>query len=199
MLELLTEPPPAEASAKMTSIEGVRTVPTVLTTQQGPDRYLGPKRRVRCLSCKGLLLIGNGPPSSGFERPSSSSGWRWHPDSSDVCFFDGPHGYLIAFWRTAADAHAFFTSDLHQAAMQDLFRHRCRVQPLRRPVGDDNARPRHLLPAMRRRDAPRPRACAAAAAPSCSIPLPCRVMPKPECTKLAAALQSKAASRQVLT
>ena len=32
MLELLTEPPPAEAIARMTSIEGVRTVPTLLTT-----------------------------------------------------------------------------------------------------------------------------------------------------------------------
>ena len=51
---------------------------------KGPTDISDPKRRVRCLSCKGLLLIGNGPPSSGFERPSSSSGWRWHPDSSDV-------------------------------------------------------------------------------------------------------------------
>ena len=43
MLELLTEPPPAEAIAKMTAIEGVRIVPTALTTQQGPDRQLGPE------------------------------------------------------------------------------------------------------------------------------------------------------------
>ena len=37
MLELLTDPPPPEAIAKMTAIEGVRIVPTMLTTQQGPD------------------------------------------------------------------------------------------------------------------------------------------------------------------
>ena len=39
-------------------------------------------------------------------------------------FFDGPHGYLIAFWRTTADAHAFFSSDEHQAAMRELYRQR---------------------------------------------------------------------------
>ena len=52
MLELLTEPPPAEAIARMTSIEGVRTVPTLLTTQQGARPISDPRRRVRCLSCK---------------------------------------------------------------------------------------------------------------------------------------------------
>jgi hypothetical protein len=42
MFELLSEPPPPEAIAKMTAIEGVRIVPTALTIQQGPDRHLGP-------------------------------------------------------------------------------------------------------------------------------------------------------------
>ena len=39
-------------------------------------------------------------------------------------FADGPHYTLLALWHTAADAHAFFSSDEHQAAMGDLFRHR---------------------------------------------------------------------------
>ena len=39
-------------------------------------------------------------------------------------FFDGPYGYLIAFWRTTADAYAFFSSDQHQAAMRELYRQR---------------------------------------------------------------------------
>ena len=30
----------------------------------------------------------------------------------------------IAFWRTPADAHAFFSRDEHQAAMRDLYRER---------------------------------------------------------------------------
>jgi heme-degrading monooxygenase HmoA len=35
-------------------------------------------------------------------------------------FADGPRGYLTAFWRTPADAHAFFSSDEHQAVMREL-------------------------------------------------------------------------------
>ena len=43
MVELLTQPPPMEAIARMTAIEGVRVAPTVLATQQGPDGHLGPE------------------------------------------------------------------------------------------------------------------------------------------------------------
>jgi hypothetical protein len=50
MLELLTMTPPAEVVAKITAIEGVRIVPTVLTTQQGLERHLGPE-------AAGALLI----------------------------------------------------------------------------------------------------------------------------------------------
>ena len=39
-------------------------------------------------------------------------------------FADGPHYTLIALWRTRAEAHAFFSSDEHQAAMRELFRNR---------------------------------------------------------------------------
>jgi heme-degrading monooxygenase HmoA len=39
-------------------------------------------------------------------------------------FTDGPHDTLFALWRTAADAHAFFSSDRHQTARRDLFAHR---------------------------------------------------------------------------
>jgi hypothetical protein len=41
-----------------------------------------------------------------------------------INFTDGPHYTLIALWRTTADAHAFFASDEHQAAMRELYRHR---------------------------------------------------------------------------
>ena len=40
MLELLTKSPPPAVTAKLTAIEGVRIAPTVLGTQQGPDRHL---------------------------------------------------------------------------------------------------------------------------------------------------------------
>ena len=43
MVTLLTQPPPMEAIARMTAIEGVQIVPTMLATQRGPDGHLGPE------------------------------------------------------------------------------------------------------------------------------------------------------------
>jgi hypothetical protein len=48
MFELLSEPPPPEAIAKMTAIEGVRIVPTALMIQQGPDGHLDQRQRAHC-------------------------------------------------------------------------------------------------------------------------------------------------------
>jgi hypothetical protein len=47
-VELLAEPPPAQAIAKMTALEGVRIVPTLLTTQQDPTASSDPKARAPC-------------------------------------------------------------------------------------------------------------------------------------------------------
>jgi heme-degrading monooxygenase HmoA len=125
MIELLSQPPPMDVIARMTAIEGVRVAPTVLATQRGPDGHLGPEaagavlilqatfvdeRRAAgfWLTAAGLMeLLAEAP---GFIR-------RFN-------FTDGPHYTLIALWRTVADAHAFFSSDAHQAAMRELFRHR---------------------------------------------------------------------------
>src|SRR5204862_5390502 len=43
MVELLTQPPPMDVIARMVAIEGVQVIPTVVATQQGPDRHLGPE------------------------------------------------------------------------------------------------------------------------------------------------------------
>jgi hypothetical protein len=48
MFGLLSEPPPPEAVAKITAIEGVRIVPTALTTQQGSDGTSDQRRRPQC-------------------------------------------------------------------------------------------------------------------------------------------------------
>ena len=124
-VELLTEPPPAEAIAKMTAIEGVRIVPTLLTTQQGPERHLGPEgagavlilhatfvdeRGFQAFWVRAAALVEQLAEAPGFIRRFT--------------FADGPLGYLIAFWRSPADAHAFFSRDEHQAAMRDLYRER---------------------------------------------------------------------------
>ena len=125
MLELLTQPPPAEAIARMTAIEGVRVVPTALTTQQGPERHLGPEAAGAVLILQATFA--DEQRAAGFwlkaaelfERLAVAPGFIRR-----FSFFDGPHGYLIAFWRTTADAHAFFSSDEHQAAMRELYRQR---------------------------------------------------------------------------
>jgi heme-degrading monooxygenase HmoA len=125
MIELLTQPPPPEASAKLAAIDGVRIVPTMLTTQEGPDGYLGPEAAGAVLILHATFVDERGfqafwvRAAALFEQLSRAPGFIRR-----FSFADGPLGYLIAFWRTPADAHAFFSSDEHQAAMRDLYRER---------------------------------------------------------------------------
>jgi len=125
MFELLTMTPPPDAIAKMTSIEGLCIVPTMLATQQGPDRHLGPEAAGALLILQGTFVDQQGAAAFWvkaaelFERLSHAPGFIRR-----FSFADGPHGYLIAFWRTAADAHVFFSTNEHQAAMRELFRDR---------------------------------------------------------------------------
>ena len=125
MIELLTQPPPAEVIARMTASAGVRVAPTVLATQQGPDGHLGPEGAGALLLLQATFVDEQG--AAGFwstaagliERLTVAPGFirRFN-------FADGPHYTLIVLWRTPADAHAFFASPEHQAAMQGLYRGR---------------------------------------------------------------------------
>jgi heme-degrading monooxygenase HmoA len=125
MVELLTQPPPMEAIAKMTAIPGVRVAPTVLGTQQGPDGHLGPEAAGAVLILQATFVDDQRATefwltAAGLmERLATAPGFirRFN-------FTDGPHYTLIALWRTTADAHAFFSSDHHQSAMRELFRRR---------------------------------------------------------------------------
>lgn len=125
MLELLTTSPPPEVIAKITAIAGVSIVPTVLTTQQGPERHLGPEAAGAVLILQATFVDKEGAnkfwlkAAELFEFLATAPGFIRR-----FSFADGPHGMLIAFWRTAADAHAFFSSEKHQAAMRDLYRQR---------------------------------------------------------------------------
>ena len=122
MIELLSQPPPAEAIARMTAIDGVRVVPTILATQQGPDRHLGPE-------AAGALLVLQ---ATFVDEDRAAEFWQSAASLMELLalapgfirrynFTDGPHYTLLALWRTTADAHAFFASDEHQAAMRDLY------------------------------------------------------------------------------
>jgi heme-degrading monooxygenase HmoA len=125
MIELLTQRPPAEAVVRMSAIEGVRIVPAMLTTQQGPDRHLGPEGAGAVLILQATFV----------DEQRAAAFWLTNAGLMEqlatapgfirrFSFADGPYYTLIAFWRTTADAHAFFSSDEHQAAMRELYRHR---------------------------------------------------------------------------
>lgn len=125
MIELLTTPPPMDVIARMVAIGGVQVTPTILASQQGPDRALGPE-------AAGAILI----LQATFADEDRAAGfWQTAAGLMEALatapgfirrynFTDGPHYTLIAFWRTIADAHAFFASDEHQAAMRALYEHR---------------------------------------------------------------------------
>jgi heme-degrading monooxygenase HmoA len=125
MVELLTEPPPMDVIARMVAIEGVQVTPTIVASQQGPDRRLGPEAAGAILILQATFV--DADRAAGFwqtaaglmEQLATAPGFirRYN-------FTDGPHYTLIAFWRTTADAHAFFSGDEHQAAMRALFEHR---------------------------------------------------------------------------
>jgi heme-degrading monooxygenase HmoA len=125
MLELLTEPPPPEAIAKLTAIEGVRIASTTLSVQQGPERHLGPEGAGAVLILQATFVDKQGihrfymRVADLMERLAVAPGFIRR-----FSFAAGQHFTTIVLWRTAADAHAFFTSDVHQAAMRDLYRER---------------------------------------------------------------------------
>src|SRR4051794_29704282 len=125
MVELLTQPPPPEAIARMTAIEGVRVTPTVVATQEGPDRHLGPE-------AAGAVLILQ---ATFVDEDRAAEFWTAAAELMEHVatapgfirrfnFTDGPHYTLIALWRTVDDAHAFFAGAEHQAAVKGLYRHR---------------------------------------------------------------------------
>ena len=125
MVELLSGPPPMDVLARMVAIEGVHVTPTVVAVQEGPARHLGPE-------AAGAILILQ---ATFIDEDRAAAFWRTAAGLMEKLatapgfirrynFTDGPHYTLFAFWRTPADAHAFFSSDEHQAAMRELFEHR---------------------------------------------------------------------------
>ncbi|MEA2901412.1 MAG: hypothetical protein QOH36_1299 [Actinomycetota bacterium] len=125
MIELLTQPPPAEVIARMVSNAGLRLTPTMLGTQQGPDGHLGPE------GAGALLLL----QATFVDEQRAAAFWQTVAGLTERLaaapgfirrfnFLDGPHFTLIVMWRSPAHAHAFFASAEHQAAMRELYRGR---------------------------------------------------------------------------
>src|SRR6186997_2224747 len=102
MVELLSQPPPPEAIARMVAIEGVQVVPTVLATQQGPERHLGPEAAGAVLILQATFI----DPDGAAEFWATAAGLMEQLQTAPgfirrVNFADGPHFTLIAFWRSA--------------------------------------------------------------------------------------------------
>ncbi|MBF4770489.1 hypothetical protein ISU10_22170 [Nocardioides agariphilus] len=121
----MTGPPPPQAIEAMTTIEGVRMFPATINAQAGPDGLLGPESAGAI-----LLLQGTFADMDGFDEfwvkvvelmrlLATAPGFMRRYN-----FADGPHYTLIAFWRTVEDAHRFFASPEHQAAMRLSFERR---------------------------------------------------------------------------
>jgi heme-degrading monooxygenase HmoA len=125
VVELLSQPPPAEAIARMSAIEGVQITPAMLATQQGPDGRLGPEAAGAVLLLQATFVDEDrlaaffAQAATLMEQLATARGFIRR-----YTFADGPHYTLIALWRSVADAHTFFASEEHRAAMDELFRHR---------------------------------------------------------------------------
>ena len=125
MTQLLAVSPPPDALADMQAIEGIRTAPTMLNVQEGPERHRGPE------GAGALLLL-----QATFSHEQRAWGfWRAAATLMEhlarapgfirrYSFADGPSITLLALWRTAEDARSWFASDHHQKVMQDLYRER---------------------------------------------------------------------------
>lgn len=121
-MDLVTSPPPPEATAAMQRIESVRIEPVVLNTQSGPDGHLGPE-------AAGAILILQG---TFADEERFAEFWTYVVELMTLLatapgfirrynFADGPHYTLMAWWRSVEDAHAFFARPEHQTAMRATF------------------------------------------------------------------------------
>jgi heme-degrading monooxygenase HmoA len=122
MVRLLTQPPPADTADRIAAIDGVEVAPVMLWTQRGPDGDLGPEAAGALLMLQATFVDEAGAAAfwtaaAGlFELLATTPGFIRR-----FGFAHGLHSTLIAQWRTAADANAFFATAEHQAAMRQLF------------------------------------------------------------------------------
>lgn len=122
MTQLLSVPPPPDVLAAFTAIEGMRMAPTMLNVQEGPERHWGPE------GAGALLLLqatfSDEERAHGFWRAAAALMEHLAHAPGFIrrySFSDGSTNTLLAFWRTAADARAWFETDHHQKAMRDLY------------------------------------------------------------------------------
>jgi hypothetical protein len=123
--DLISAPPPATAIAAMAAIPGIQLTPSILATQAGPDGHLGPEEAGAILVLQATFADAAGAAAFWkaavglMERLATAPGFIRR-----YSFPDGPCITLLAFWHTAADAHAFAAAPEHRAAVRELYRQR---------------------------------------------------------------------------
>jgi len=128
MAEIKSLPPSDEVKAIVGSIPGVRFTPGVVVGQQGPEGHRGPEEAGAILVL--MVMLADEERSERFWKATTAVKQTLPeaPGFIRLCsFFDGPVGYLVAFWRTVEDAERFARQPAHRTAMaafaQDRFQY----------------------------------------------------------------------------
>ena len=121
MADVRLIPPSDEVKAMVAAIPGVRFNQGVVVGQDGPEAHLGPEAAGAILVLH--MTVADDAAADRFWRTTTAVK-QTLPDAAGFIrlfsFFDGPSGYLLAFWRSAEDARAFAASPAHRAAMAAL-------------------------------------------------------------------------------
>lgn len=121
MAQVQQIPPSDEVKALVGAIPGVRFNQGVVVGQDGPDAHLGPEAAGALLVLH--MTVADEAAADRFWRTTTAVKQQLPAASGFIrlfSFFDGPSGYLVAFWRTREDAEAFATTDVHRQAMTAL-------------------------------------------------------------------------------
>ena len=118
-------PPSDEVKAMVAAIPGVRFNQGVIVGQDGPDPQLGPESAGAILVLH--MTVVDETAADRFWRVTTAVKQTLPTAAGFIrlfSFFDGPSGYLVAFWRSAEQARAFAASPVHRDAMTALGRER---------------------------------------------------------------------------
>lgn len=121
MGEVRQIPPTDEVKALVAAIPGVRFNQGVIVGQDGPDAHLGPEAAGALLVLH--MTVADEAAADRFWRMTTAVKAQLPTAPGFIrlfSFFDGPSGYLVAFWRTPEHAQAFARSDVHREAMSRL-------------------------------------------------------------------------------
>lgn len=138
-------PPSDEVKATVAAIPGVRFNQGVVVAQDGPEAHLGPEAAGAILVLH--MTVADEVCADRFWRTTTAVKQRLPMAAGFIrlfSFFDGPSGYLVAFWRTPEDARAFAAGPVHREAMAALDRERFEYSHFVGLWSAHSVRPRNL-------------------------------------------------------